>query len=322
MGIKRLHRLLQRQLRREGIDADALEGNLAKFVAAVDQAYRGFDEDRELLERSLHLSSKELLDTSGQLKAVLNAFPDLILQLDYDGRILAQKSGTADRALSEENIFFGKDYVGKQLQNLASEDRVDALEHCIEKVKETGVIQSVEYHSETDSGDTKFFEARILPFAEGQLIAAIRDISDKKIIEAEKSAAELELRRSSKMEAVGRLAGGIAHDFNNILHSVMGYTQLAMRKTEAASTLFNYLQEVIIATNRGKELVEQILIFSRWRERRHVLLSLEQITVEVENLLKPNLPRNIMFIVERLMDGEDVIVGDPVQLHQSLTKSF
>lgn len=97
-------------------------------------------------------------------------------------------------------------------------------------------------------------------------VAIIRDITERKQAEEEKNKLQAQLQRAQKMEAIGTLAGGIAHDFNNILSAVMGFTELAMYQVEKGTSLQDDLQEVLRAGVRAKDLVKQILTFSRQSE--------------------------------------------------------
>src|SRR5580693_991930 len=89
------HSLLRRQLKKHFQLSDAISPEWLGFVQAVDQAYRQFDADREMLERSLELSSHELLQANSELRAVLRTFPDMVLRLSADGRILDVKGQRA-----------------------------------------------------------------------------------------------------------------------------------------------------------------------------------------------------------------------------------
>ena len=88
------------------------------------------------------------------------------------------------------------------------------------------------------------------------------DLTATKLVEEEKKKLEIQLQQAQKMEAIGALAGGIAHDFNNILSAIIGYTELAMLN-EGAEHCMAELKEALIAANRAKDLVKQILAFSR-----------------------------------------------------------
>ena len=84
-------------------------------------------------------------------------------------------------------------------------------------------------------------------------------------------------RQSQKMEALGTLAGGIAHDFNNILAIIMGYTQVVLSRHEQREPVQDYLQEVLAASKRGKDLVQQILMFSRQHSAERSILQLHTV---------------------------------------------
>jgi len=92
-----------------------------------------------------------------------------------------------------------------------------------------------------------------------RMVGTIIDIDDRKVLETQ-------LVQAQKMEAIGTLAGGIAHDFNNILGSISGYTELSLLKTRSPNSRETDLQHVLTACDRAKNLVNQILLFSRQRE--------------------------------------------------------
>ncbi|MBF0523626.1 MAG: GAF domain-containing protein, partial [Deltaproteobacteria bacterium] len=92
------------------------------------------------------------------------------------------------------------------------------------------------------------------------LMDAVWKITEAKKSEKEKKKLESQLYQTQKMEAIGMLAGGIAHDFNNILGSIFGYTQLAIEDALAGSESLDFLQEILKAANRAKELVKQKLV--------------------------------------------------------------
>ena len=125
---------------------------------------------------------------------------------------------------------------------------------------------------------------------------------------------EKNLRQAQKMEAIGTLAGGIAHDFNNILSGIMGYTELALSELHASSKVAGRLKRVIKAANRARELVHQILTFSRQTESDTRRMQLGPIIHEVIKLLRAGLPSTIS--IRQRIQGHAAIFADPVQIHQ------
>ncbi len=137
-----------------------------------------------------------------------------------------------------------------------------------------------------------------------------RDITDCKNLEAR-------LRQSQKMEAVGTLAGGIAHDFNNILAAIMGFTELSQLMVRQESTVWQNLQQVLIASLRAKDLVQQILTFSRQNDHERSPIQLHATVQEVLRLLRASLPTTIA-IDYQAREERDIVLADPTQLHQVL----
>jgi CheY-like chemotaxis protein len=118
------------------------------------------------------------------------------------------------------------------------------------------------------------------------------------------------------MESIGTLAGGIAHDFNNILSAIMGYTELALDDIERDSQLYTNLQEVFRAGKRAKDLVQQILAFSRQSEQGRKPVQVKHIINEALKLLRSSLPTTIE--VRRDIRSDALAMADPTQIHQIL----
>jgi signal transduction histidine kinase/ActR/RegA family two-component response regulator len=126
-----------------------------------------------------------------------------------------------------------------------------------------------------------------------------------------------QLHQSQKLEALGTLAGGIAHDFNNVLGAVLGYGELALQHTAPASPQRRYIDNIIVAANRARDLVARILAFSRPGVGSVRPVSLQKIIGEVHSLTCAALPPGVT--VELSVPPQPLVAaGDAAQLHQML----
>jgi len=124
-------------------------------------------------------------------------------------------------------------------------------------------------------------------------------------------------RQTQKMEALGTLAGGIAHDFNNVLAAIIINTELALTGGREPGAVERYLPIVLQAAERGKELVKQVLAFSRKKEREPRAVRLAPIVREALTFLRASLPRTIE-IRDRISAEGAVTLSDPTEIHQVL----
>lgn len=143
------------------------------------------------------------------------------------------------------------------------------------------------------------------------------DITERKRAEEEKARMEAQLRQALKMEAIGTLAGGIAHDFNNILSAIIGYSEIAIEDLPSDSRVGMNLRKVLKAGFRARDLVKQILAFSRQADIDPVHLRPASIIKEGIKLLRSSIPVTIE-IYEDIDPATGVILADPTQLHQIL----
>ena len=121
-------------------------------------------------------------------------------------------------------------------------------------------------------------------------------------------------RQSQKMEAIGTLAGGIAHDFNNILSAILGYSELAQLKLADDSDIQKDLHQVIVAGNRAKDLVAQILTFSRQTEQTLQPVQIKIFIKETLKLLRASLPTTID--IKQQINSDAYVFADATQVHQ------
>ena len=144
-----------------------------------------------------------------------------------------------------------------------------------------------------------------------------QDITDQQRIEREKRDLELRLAQAQKMEAIGTLAGGIAHDFNNILGVILGYTELAMDDIPPDSKPAGDLNQVLEAANRAKDLVKQILAFSRQTKIERIPIQLQSLIKETLKMMRHSIPATIE-IQDEIDSRCGVVLADPTQVQQIL----
>ncbi len=117
------------------------------------------------------------------------------------------------------------------------------------------------------------------------------------------------------MESIGTLAGGIAHDFNNILSPIFGYVELTLRKLPPDSREYDYLKSVLHASQRARDLVKQILTFSRKSEHTRKPLEAQIVIKEALKLIRSSIPSTID-ICQDIKNDCSLIMADPVHIHQ------
>ncbi len=162
------------------------------------------------------------------------------------------------------------------------------------------------------------YSARSIRIAnEKCLIKIVQDFTGRKLMEEERRKLELQLFQSQKMEAIGRLAGGIAHDFNNILSAIVGYSELCLESMSDRPAEKGFLDQVLTAAHRARDLVRQILTFSRKGGPEKKPISVFPILKEVVKFMRASLPTTIE-IRQKFEEGPGAILADPIQIHQVL----
>ncbi len=180
----------------------------------------------------------------------------------------------------------------RELQGLRRDGTVFPLEIAVNEVNATWILQ----------------ERRRTP--RRVFIATLRDVTEQKELSRQ-------LQQSQKMEAIGTLAGGIAHDFNNILSIILGYTGLTVETTELDEEASENLDMVMQAGVRARDLVDQILTFSRRGEQEKMRVEMQPAVKEALKLLRSTLPATVE--IRHEADAEPIaVMADPTQLHQVL----
>ena len=189
-----------------------------------------------------------------------------------------------------------------------------AVELAIRK-RMTGEVGAIEYHCRIvrkngGIGYVKVFGTSLVYNGKRATAGTIIDETREKDLEQQ-------LLRTQKLEAIGTLAGGIAHDFNNILAGIMGFAEMVQDDMPPDSREYHRLGLVLKGAHRGRNLVRQILTFSRRAEQEQEPVALSGIVEESLNLLRPLLPATTE-IRSKGETGGDMILADSAQIHQVL----
>ena len=246
---------------------------------------------------------------------VLESVSQGLIVTGADRRILSANAAfIAVTGYSSEEIL-GRDC--KFLQGPLSEPlTIKAIHHAVA----TGSEFSGEILNYRKDGTTFWNDLTISPVRNerGELthfVGVTRDISGRKRIEAERVSLEAQLRESQKMQAIGTLAGGIAHDFNNILATILGNAELARQDLSNNPLALESLQEIHKAGSRARDLVQQILSFSRRQPTERKPIALFPVINESVRLLRAMLPARVALDIQVESDVP-VVLADATQIEQ------
>ncbi len=231
----------------------------------------------------------------------------------------ARPDGSLDYVNRRVLEYFGypfEEMIGNGWQRFLHPDDLPGCLDCWARALETKQPYEIEFRLLRGADHSfRWHLGRALPICnpEGQVVkwfGSNTDITHLKQLENQ-------VRQSQKMEAIGTLAGGIAHDFNNILMAIIGYSELAKQNVRGNIVAQKNLDEVLVAGQRAKELVQQILAFSRQTEQSRQPLDLQLVVKEVCKFLRATLPATID-IRQNFTEATSIILGDPIQMHQVL----
>ncbi len=267
------HSLLRRQIRRFFRGPENVPEIAHEFVDAVDEAYRQFDVDRLMLERTLELSSNELLQTNTDLRAVLEGLVDWFLRVDREGQILDYRRGKGTALDLPEPL------TGKRIQEIHELGGPGGIPEAIERAAEGGEQVLIELDREF-GGRERHLHATLLPVHHEQLIVVIQDRSEQRAAAVREKALSARLARSQRLESLGILAGGVAHDLNNILGPLVGYPDLMLEELPPGSPVYEDLVTIRNSGLRAAAVIRDLLTLARRGSHRTEPVDLNEIVRE------------------------------------------
>ncbi|MBW2018772.1 MAG: PAS domain S-box protein [Deltaproteobacteria bacterium] len=257
----------------------------------------------------LHQAQEALKESEKRFRLLYENAPLSYQSLDEDGHIVEVNKAWIDFLGYSKN-----EVIGQWLGEFLALDYQEYFRNNFYRFKSAGEIHGMKFEMLRKDG------AHIIVSIDGSIghdeqgcfkaHCIMHDITEREQLERQ-------LRQAQKMEAIGTLAGGIAHDFNNILGAVIGCTEMSLFDVPEGTPVHRHLLEVLNAGNRAKDLVNQILAFSRQTEQERKPVKISLIIKETLKLLRASLPTTIK-IRQYIETDSDMVLADPTQIHQVL----
>jgi signal transduction histidine kinase/ActR/RegA family two-component response regulator len=272
--------------------------------------------------RGCTLIASNISERKKSQKALIDSHVRFLMVLDsIDADIYVSDLENYEVLLTNRHMreSFGEDLVGKPCHQVFRNESIPCGNCTNDKLldsdgKPTGVC--VWEGKNPITGKWYINYDRAVKWVDGRFVRlqVATDISRSKDLEKESLRIQAQLQQAQKMEAIGTLAGGIAHDFNNILSAVIGYTEIALADIPEGSSQHRNLQEVLKAGSRARDLVQQILTFSRQTEQELKPVQIDQIVRETLKLLRASLPTTVK--ISHDIQSDSAVMADPTQIHQ------
>ena len=288
------------------------QDELAHFICAIIDQGPLLTQRRALQASAAALQERneELQLSKDRLASIINSSLDAIICIDQDHRITifnptaaALFQCTPAEALGSQLVrFLPEAAQALSYAPLTTHAQLGEMTALTAAGKTIAIKASASFEHHPDGDTTTIFA---------------RDLTARKKIETHRNVLEAQLRESHKMQAVGTMAGGIAHDFNNIISAILGNVELAKQDAGAMSPALVSLNEIDKAGRRARDLVRQILTFSRNESPKRIPIQLAEVVHETMRLLKVALPPTVKMLVS-IDPGTPPVLADATQVGQAL----
>ena len=288
--------------------ADRVAMSLATVVIGIFAIFLvAFNLRRRQAQAALHASE-------WQTHALLDGIPDRSWLKDAQGRYQA-----INRAEEQAHGIPAAQIIGKNALEFRPAHEARGVNEEDRAAMASSVPLRFERRSNLGDSWSEIIKAPIRT-EQGEVVGMVgisRDITARKQAEAAHASLEAQLRESQKMQAIGTLAGGIAHDFNNALATILGNAELARQDAASdPSSVLESVEEIRKAGNRARDLVKQILSFSRRQPTERKPIGLGPMVLEAAHLLRATLPARLSLEVH--CDDAPPVLADASQIEQVL----
>jgi PAS domain S-box-containing protein len=262
-------------------------------------------------------TTQSLHESEIRFRELAELLPEIVFEIDGEGRLLFLN----EHAM--EATGFTREELERQpnvLSFLSSGDQSRAGQNIAAKIRGED-ISNQEYKITRKDGSTFDALARSSPILQDGVPIGIRgiliDITERKNSEEHRRLHELRFQQMQKMESLGVLAGGIAHDFNNVLAGIVGNIDFANTSESLSPGGHELLNQALLATERGTDLCNQLLVYAGKRESSREVVNLSELLTEMTEIIRMSIPRT----VEVLYDCSTDLPGfecDPTRIRQIL----
>ena len=251
----------------------------------------------------------KLLDQQRKNQKYFESCPDGMLLIDSNLTILE-----INKHFHKELGYSPKELIGKNISQFVVLDQRKRLSKLIEAPKiDSEQSQNLNFIKKNQK--QIILNIVCTHFKKNQYICFSRDITKSLESKLERKKLQAQLRQAQKMDTLGTLIGGIAHDFNNIMTPISGHAELLLTNAAEKTPEYEDIQSILSATTRAKELVRQIMTFSRNVENKIEIIHLPTLISEIIKLLKATIPKTIKLELN-IADDCPLINGDSTQIHQ------
>jgi PAS domain S-box-containing protein len=269
---------------------------------------------RDITER--RQAEEKFRETERKYRELADSLPQVIFEVDANGNLIyLNRNAYSLFGYTPEELAAGF----QMLNAFIPEDRVRLARDIMLNVQGHEIGRQ-EYSALKKDGTCFPVSVHANRILQGQTATGLRgiliDLTEIRRAEEEKRKLEAQLQQAQKMEAIGALAGGIAHDFNNILAAIIGYTELALLN-EAAAGVSAELRQALVAASRAKDLVKQILVFSRQAGEERMPVKVGAVVKEAVKFLRATIPSTIAMNL-RIDESAGAVLSNSVELHQIL----